>query len=195
MTAYINWPIIAAITPNLPWATMGVAVAPQPWSGYYSIGKNAWVMAHTTQFTAPGWRYLDSASGLPRRQPQQRQLRLACKSPNSSDYSTIIETMDATGRADAQLHRHRRPVHRAPSTCGPPTSRSNNPADHFVRGADITPAGGGFSLTVQPGYVYSITTTTGQGKGTATSPAQRHAAASLQRHLRRLPARPGRRST
>jgi hypothetical protein len=28
-------------------------------------------------------------------------------------------------------------------------------------------------ITVQPGYVYSITTTTGQGKGSATSPAQR----------------------
>ena len=27
MTAYINWPVIAAITPNIPWPTMGVAVA------------------------------------------------------------------------------------------------------------------------------------------------------------------------
>ena len=50
--------------------------------------------------------------------------------------------------------------------------RSNNSADHFVRGADLTPANGTFSLNVQPGYVYSITTTTGQGKGTATSPGQ-----------------------
>ena len=37
---------------------------------------------------------------------------------------------------------------------------------------DITPVNGSFSLTLQPGYVYSLTTTTGQGKGTATSPAQ-----------------------
>ena len=34
-------------------------------------------MAHTTQFTAPGWQYLDSSTRLPRRQPQQRQLRHA----------------------------------------------------------------------------------------------------------------------
>ncbi len=27
MTAYINWPVIAAITPNIPFPTMGVAVA------------------------------------------------------------------------------------------------------------------------------------------------------------------------
>jgi hypothetical protein len=40
-----------------------------------------------------------------------------------------------------------------------------------VHVSDITPSGGSFSLTVQPGYVYSITTTTGQGKGTAAGPA------------------------
>jgi len=49
---------------------------------------------------------------------------------------------------------------------------SNNQSDFFVHSSDITPSGGAFSLTVQPGRLYSITTTTGQGKGTATSPAQ-----------------------
>src|SRR5689334_3931115 len=53
MTAYLNWPVIAALTPNLPYPTMGVAVAAQPWSGHYTVGKNAWVMAQTSQFTAP----------------------------------------------------------------------------------------------------------------------------------------------
>ena len=58
--------------------------------------------------------------------------------------------------------------------------RSNNSADYFVRGADITPSDGTFSLTVQPGRVYSITTTTGQGKGTATSPRRRAICPALQ---------------
>jgi hypothetical protein len=49
---------------------------------------------------------------------------------------------------------------------------SGNPADYFVHSADITPSGGAFSLTVQPGRVYTVTTTTGQGKGTATGPAR-----------------------
>ena len=49
---------------------------------------------------------------------------------------------------------------------------SSDPSTWFVHSQDITPAGGSFSLTLQPGYVYSLTTTTGQGKGTATSPAQ-----------------------
>ena len=39
-----------------------------------------------------------------------------------------------------------------------------------MRGPDITPVNGTFTLTIKPGYVYSLTTTSGQGKGTAVSP-------------------------
>ncbi|MEV4624042.1 ricin-type beta-trefoil lectin domain protein [Asanoa sp. NPDC049573] len=170
MTAYINWPVLAAITPNIPWATTGVAVASQPWSGYYSIGKSAWVMAHTTQFAAPGWRYLDSSSGYLGGNRNNGSY-VSLKSTNNSDYSTVIETMDATAAQDLTLT-----VNGGLSTgtvhVWSTNVRSNNPADYFVKRSDITPSNGTFSLTVQPGYVYSITTTTGQGKGTATSPGQ-----------------------
>ena len=170
MTAYLNWPIVAAITPNLPYPTMGVASAPQPWSGYYSVGKNAWVMAQTTQFTAPGWKYLDSSSGYIGGNRDNGSY-VSLKAPNNSDYSTIIETMDAGsaqtlnftvngGLSTGQVHVWATNVN------------SNNSADYFVHSTDITPSGGSFSLTVQPGYVYSLTTTTGQGKGTAAGPAQ-----------------------
>jgi hypothetical protein len=94
-TAYFNWPLVAAITPNAPYPTMGLALAPQPWSGYYSIGKNTWAIAHTTQFTAPGWHYLDSASGyLGGNRANGSYVTL--KSTDNTDYSTVIETMDAT---------------------------------------------------------------------------------------------------
>jgi Glycosyl hydrolase family 59/Ricin-type beta-trefoil lectin domain/Concanavalin A-like lectin/glucanases superfamily len=170
MTAYLNWPVIAAITPNVPWSTTGVAVASQPWSGNYSIGLNTWVMAQTTQFTAPGWRYLDSTTGYIGGNRNNGSY-VALKSPNNSDYSAIVETMDAGSNQDLQFN----------VTGGLSTGtvhvwstnvRSSNPADQFVRRSDITPSNGSFSLTVQPGYVYSFTTTSGQGKGTATSPAQ-----------------------
>src|SRR6185437_6796177 len=48
---------------------------------------------------------------------------------------------------------------------------SASPSTWFVHSSDITPASGTFSFTAQPGMVYSLTTTTGQGKGTAASPA------------------------
>ncbi|MCX4854381.1 hypothetical protein [Streptomyces canus] len=49
---------------------------------------------------------------------------------------------------------------------------SADPSTAMVHVTDINPSGGAYSLTVQPGYVYSLTTTTGQGKGTAVSPAK-----------------------
>ncbi|MFC1408408.1 ricin-type beta-trefoil lectin domain protein [Streptacidiphilus sp. N1-12] len=170
MTAYLNWPIVASITPNLPYPTMGVALAPQPWSGYYAIGKNAWVMAQTTQFTAPGWQYLDSSSGYIGGNRSNGSY-VSLKSTDNTDYSTVVETMDATaaqtltfnvtgGLSTGQVHVWSTNVN------------SGNSADYLVHAADLTPSGGSYSLTVQPGYVYTLTTTTGQGKGSATSPAQ-----------------------
>ena len=169
MTAYINWPAIAALYPNMYFSTDGMSIANQPWSGNYSIGKTTWVTAQTTQFTAPGWHYIDSASGyLGANRANGSYVTL--KSTNNTDYSTIIETMDATAAQTASFT----------VTGGLSTGvvhvwttkvSSSNPADWFVRQPDITPSGGAYSLTLQPGYVYTVTTTTGQGKGTATSPA------------------------
>ncbi|NUP46541.1 MAG: galactosylceramidase [Catenulispora sp.] len=170
MTAYMNWPIVAAITPNLPYPTMGVVLAPQPWSGYYSVGKNAWVMAHTTQFTAPGWQYLDSASGFIGGNRANGSY-VTLKSPNNSDYSSIIETVDA-GSAQTLNFNVTGGLSTGAVHVWATNLKSNSSADYFVHSTDITPSGGSFSLTVQPGYVYSLTTTTGQGKGTAVSPGQ-----------------------
>jgi hypothetical protein len=47
---------------------------------------------------------------------------------------------------------------------------TDSPSQWFVRQPDITPSGGKFTLTVKPGWVYSLTTTTGQGHGTASGP-------------------------
>ena len=170
MTAYLNWDLIAAITPNIPWPTVGLVLANQPWSGWYSVGKDTWALAHTAQFTAPGWKYLDSSSGYIGGNRSNGSY-VSLKSPNNSDYSTIVETVDATaaqtldfsvtgGLSTGQVH------------VWATNLNSTNPASFFTHSTDITPSGGAFSLTVQPGYLYSITTTTGQGKGTATSPAQ-----------------------
>jgi len=169
MTAYINWPVIAAITPNIPFPTMGVALAAQPWSGSYSVGKNAWVMAQTTQFTQPGWRYLDSASGfLGGNRANGSYVTL--RSPTTGAYSIVIETMDATA---AQTFT-------ATVTGGLLTSavhvwstqvNSTNAANLFAHGADLTPSNGTFTITLQPGTIYTLSTATGAGKGTAVGPA------------------------
>ena len=170
MTAYLNWPVVAAITPNLPYPTMGLALASQPWSGHYAIGKNTWVMAHTSQFTAPGWQYLDASSGYIAGNRNNGSY-VTLKSTDNSDYSTVIETMDA-GTAQTLNFNVTGGLSTGTVHVWSTDVNSGNPADYFVHATDITPSGGGFSLTVQPHRVYTLTTTTGQGKGTATGPAQ-----------------------
>ncbi|MGH3158092.1 MAG: ricin-type beta-trefoil lectin domain protein [Streptosporangiaceae bacterium] len=169
LTAYINWPVVAAIYPNLPYNTDGLILANQPWSGAYSVGESLWATAQVTQFTAPGWQFLNSGSGY-LGGAESNGSYVSLKSTNNSDYSTIIETTTASaaqsvdvnvsgGLSDAAVHVWATDVD-SPGT-----------AD-FVQQASITPVNGSYSLTVQPGYIYTLTTTTGQGKGTAASPAQ-----------------------
>jgi hypothetical protein len=89
------------------------------------------------------------------------------RSPTTGDYSVIIETTAATANE----------VFRATVTGGLSTgtvrvwSSQLGTGNLFVRGPDIAPTGGAFSLTLLPGRVYTLTTTTGQGKGTAVGPA------------------------
>lgn len=170
MTAYINWPLIAAIYPNLPYNTVGLMVANQPWSGNYSVGKQTWVTAHTTQFTQPGWQYLDRASGYLGGNNGNGSY-VTMKAPNGGDYSVVIETVDASASQTASFQ-----ISNGLSTgtvhVWATNLRSSNASDYFVQQASITPSGGAYSITLQPGYVYTLSTTTGQGKGTLVGPPQ-----------------------
>ena len=169
MVSYFNWPLIAAIYPNLPYNTVGLATANSPWSGNYSIGASTWATAQVTQFTQPGWKFVDSASGY-LGGTESGGTYVTIKSNTSSDYSTILETTTSNGPQTADFH-----VQGGLSTAAVHVWATNvnspNPATSFVHTRDITPSNGSYSLTMQPGYVYTVSTTTGQGKGTATAPA------------------------
>jgi glycosyl hydrolase family 59/ricin-type beta-trefoil lectin protein/glycosyl hydrolase family 59 (putative galactocerebrosidase) len=169
MTATINWPIVASVYPNLPFSTDALVLANQPSSGAYTIGKQAWVTAQTTQFTAPGWTYIDSASGYLQGNRANGSY-VTLKSPNGLDWSSVIETMDATA-AQTVSYTITGGLSTGTVHVWSTNVSSGSPSSWFVHSSDITPSGGSFSLTLQPGFVYSLTTTTGQGKGTAASPA------------------------
>jgi glycosyl hydrolase family 59/ricin-type beta-trefoil lectin protein/glycosyl hydrolase family 59 (putative galactocerebrosidase) len=170
LSAYINWPLVAAIYPNLPFNETGLILANQPWSGAYSTGESLWATAQVTQFTAPGWQFLNSGSGY-LGGSESNGSYVTLKSPNGSDYSTIIETTTATAAQTVNVTvsggLSTGTVHVWSTNLSAPTA-----ANTFAQQANITPANGTYSLTVQPGSIYTLTTTTGQGKGTAASPAQ-----------------------
>jgi hypothetical protein len=170
MTAFINWPLVASIYPNLPFPTTALSVANQPWSGSYDIGKQTWATAHTTQVTSPGWKYIDSASGY-FGGDRNNGSYVTYQTASHSAYSVVAETIDATAARTVTFT----------VAGGLPTSalhvwssnfRSPNLSDYWVHQSDITPSGGQWTVTLQPGYVYSFTTTSGQGRATQTSPPQ-----------------------
>jgi O-glycosyl hydrolase len=164
MTAYLNWPLVAALTPNLPFATDGLAVAPSPWSGAYRLGKETWAMAQVTQFAQPGWRFIDSASGyLGGARSNGSYVTLK----NGNDYSTVIETAGASASHTLGVT-----VTGGLSTGTVHVWATDLNGAYFVKQPDLTPSGGTYQLTLKPGFIYTLTTTTGQGKGTAAGPAQ-----------------------
>jgi hypothetical protein len=127
-------------------------------------------MAQTAQFTDPGWRYIDSASGFFNQDTTGAHGSfVTLKSPDSKDFSVIIETVSAKAPQTVQFS-----VAGFPQTAVHLWSTdftSSNSSDWFVKRPDIVVSGGQFSLTIEPGYVYTLTTTTGQTKASVAPPA------------------------
>ncbi len=145
----------------LSWPDNAPLKANTPWSGHYEIWPAVWAMAHTAQFAQPGWRYLDGGCGALKGGGSYVCLR----SPHvGGDYSVIIETGDAkllqtvAFRVTGGL------------AAGPVHVWRSGAQGQFERQRDILLAGDRFDLEVQPGCIYSLTTTTGQWKGKSESP-------------------------
>ena len=170
MTGFLNWPLVAALYPNLPYATVALAVAGSPWSGSYQLGKNLWANAQVAQFTQPGWKFLTGSASGYLGGNRANGSYISLKSTNGTDYSTVYETTGTTAAQTVGVSvaggLKTGAVHVWSTDLG-----SSNTADHFVKQADITPVNGAYTLTLQPNRIYTVTTTTGQGKGSATGPA------------------------
>jgi len=161
MTKTEIWSPITAYYDNLAAPNSGLMYANTPWSGSYDVQSTIWVTAHTTQFAQPGWQYLDSASGyLP-----QKGTYVSLKSQNHRDWSVVLETIGARqvqqvnfsitgGLAAGKIHIWE--------------TNANRIFEHV---ADVDAKGGRFTFIFDPESIYSLTTTTGQAKGTAQPPS------------------------
>jgi len=154
------WSPITSYYDNLAAPNSGLMYANTPWSSHYDVQGTIWATAHTTQFAQPGWQYLDSASGRVGTSASYVSLR----SPNRKDWSIVLETIDAISpQTFSFILRNglsRDTVH----------VWQTGDSHTFEKVADIAVSNGHFSYTFSPHSLYSLTNTTGQGKGQAISP-------------------------
>jgi hypothetical protein len=169
MTAYINWPIVASIYNNQSFNSTGLLSANQPWSGSYSVGRTAWVIGQTTQFTSPGWKYLDTAGGY-LGGARANGSYVSYAAPDKSAWSTVFETMDATASQTVTLNVAGGLPGGTLHVWSTDLSQPGLGNPHMVKNADLTATGGTYTLTLDPGHVYTVTTSTGGGAGSTTPP-------------------------
>ena len=162
MTKTEIWSPITSYYDILAAKNSGLMRANTPWSGNYQVAPAIWVVAQTTQFAFPGWKYL--AGGASVMLPSGGSI-VTLESTNNSDYSVVIETFDAAAAQAITFH----------LTNGLSAAAVNvwqtTQTNQFVKIGQLTPAGGAFTYTFQPESIYTLTTTTGQTKGNATPPA------------------------
>lgn len=88
VTATLLWPLLGSDAPAQPFPHRGLVAAEQPWSGHYWVSPLAWVVAQTTQFTEPGWRFAVGGGGHLR----GGETYVTYAAPDRSAWSTVIET-------------------------------------------------------------------------------------------------------
>lgn len=162
MTKTITWSLVTSYYDNLRHPGSGLMMANTPWSGAYEVQPAVWVAAHTAQFAKPGWIYLDSGCVL-----MEGGSGVALMAPDGQTYSVIVETTEAKETQNLEFR----------LAGGLPESRlhvwRSTATESFARVGDITPVRGAFVLAAEPDCIYSLTCTTGQGKGAATPPPAR----------------------
>lgn len=162
ITGYMAWSPVSAWYANMELGDTGLSLAEWPWSGYYQVGKSIWVFGHTAQFVEPGWQYLDDACGYLDGGASYVSLR----SPDRKDFSIIVETADAED-AETVAFALQGGLTAETVHVWETNLFSDNADDHFIKKEPLTVEHGKFELAIEPGRVYTITSTTGQMKGTA----------------------------
>lgn len=160
MTSTQIWNLVTAYYDNLSTPGAGLMLANTPWSGGYEVQSPIWIMAQTTQFAHPGWRYIDSASGDLDPSGSSDGSYVTLRAPHSGDWSTVVETMTATAPRTVTLRVQGGLAHRTLHVW------RTTATDWLRQLPDLRPgADGSYTLTVDPSAVYTVTSTLGQEHG------------------------------
>ncbi|MEO5591939.1 MAG: hypothetical protein ABIR15_15780 [Chitinophagaceae bacterium] len=155
VTKIVNWYLVGSVYPAEPYAeSPATMIANSPWSGFYRTREALWAYAHYGQFAKIGWQYLNGASG----KLDKGGTYVTLRSPGK-DYSVIFESKDAKASQTITFKISGR------LSAGKLCVWRSNEKEQFVRLADIIPKNNTYTITVDPQSIYSISTTSGQQKG------------------------------
>ena len=154
-TNVITWSLITSYYDNFSLPNSGLMIAKTPWSGFFEVQPGIWAAAHTTQFSEPGWKYVDSGCGF-----LKKGSYVTLKSPDEKDFSIIIETVDTTGTQSVNFQLTGNFAHKPLYVW-----KSTRNKCEFEKQADLKIRNNQFTIKLDGKSAYSITTTSGQTKG------------------------------
>jgi len=163
MTKNVTWSLITSYFSNLSLPNSGLMTANTPWSGYYDVEPAVWAAAHTTQFTEPGWKYIDSGCGYLENKGSYVTL---VSSSGKPDFSVVVETMDAEQNQTVTFKINKNTVVKKIFVWCTIVK-----GGAFEQLAPISVRNNEFTVILQPKALYTLTTTTGQQKAIAIPPA------------------------
>eukprot|EP00118_Oscarella_pearsei_P009363 m.53910 g.53910 ORF g.53910 m.53910 type:complete len:670 (+) comp34288_c0_seq10:26-2035(+) len=187
MTNTISWSLIASWYYGLPYQGCGLMTAYQPWSGNYVVSSTIWGSAHTCQFTSPGWNYLKHGYGVGNLDDGGTYVTFL--SPDKKDMTIVIETMSYN--SSLCIRRNVKPYSvssmqsanfvlkgslaeiKSLSLWMSHLDFATNKSVFFEKQADVKVSNGQFTMSnMKIDSIYTLTTTTGQSKGSTTIPPE-----------------------
>jgi galactosylceramidase len=154
------WCPFAGIYPQIFWSGTGALEADSPWDGHYNVWPAVWALAHTTQFAEPGWVYMDGACGQ-FDADTWRGSHVAMRNPKTGDWSVIMVT-----GAKRKIKIRVGPGLKT----GPVYVWKSTEAAQFIMQKPMHLSKNSIELDLDSNAIYTITSTTGQTKGSFGPP-------------------------
>lgn len=163
ITKFEIWCPIDGIYNQIIWPNTGAMQADSPWDGHYTVWPAIWALAHTTQFAEPGWIYMDQACGQ-FDSSTWRGSHVAMRNPKTGDWSVIL----VTGAKQTVK------INIGPGLkTGSVYVWKSTEKEQFIRQKPMQLQKNSIVMELEPDAVYTITTTTGQTKGSFSASPER----------------------
>lgn len=163
ITKFEIWCPFDGIYNQIIWGNTGVMQADSPWDGHYTVWPAVWAVAHTTQFAEPGWRYMDGACGQ-FDSSTWRGSHVAMRNPKTGVWSVIMVTGE----------KQKVKLNIGPGLkTGPVYLWKSTEKEQFIRQKPLHLIKNSIELELEPNSIYTLTSTSGQTKGSFGTPPER----------------------